>query len=119
MIRTFMGLWLRALEAAVIVRTLRELGGLVRQARENAGLTQAEFAAKLNTRRQQVIYLERGEGQISTAFLLDVLKTLGLGFVITEGGASASMVASKRQGRKAAPYSIDDIADGHMKRTKG
>lgn len=103
----------------MIVRTLRELGGLVRQARENAGLTQSELAGKLNTRRQQIIYLERGEGQISTAFLLDVLKALGLGFEINEGATSRPAVAPKRGGSKAAAYSIDDIADGHIKRTKG
>ena len=102
----------------MIVRTLRELGGLVRETREKAGLTQAELAAKLNTRRQQIIYLERGEGQISTAFLLDVLKVLGLGLEINEGGAMRPAVASKRGG-KALTYSIDDIAEGRLPRTKG
>ena len=103
----------------MIVRTLRELGGLIRQARENAGLTQSDLAAKLNTRRQQVIYLERGEGQISTAFLLDVLKILGLGFEINDGGISRPAAAPKRGGSKSPSYSIDDIADGQIKRTKG
>ena len=103
----------------MIVRTLRELGGLVRQAREKAGLTQSDLAAKLNTRRQQVIYLERGEGQISTAFLLDVLKALELGFEINEGGSPRPAVVSKRGSRKTPTYSIDDIADGEIKRTKG
>lgn len=103
----------------MIVRTLRELGGLVRQARENAGLTQSELAGNLNTRRQQIIYLERGEGQISTAFLLDVLKALGLGFEIKEVSTLRPAVAPKRKVSKTAPYSIDDIADGRMPRTKG
>ena len=103
----------------MIVRTLRELGGFIRQARENAGLTQSDLAAKLNARRQRVIYLERGEGQISTAFLLDVLKVLDLGFEINEGGRPRPAFSSKRGGSKTVPYSIDDIADGHIKRTKG
>ena len=104
----------------MFIRNPRELGGLVRQSRHDAGLTQSELAAKLNTRRQRLIYLERGEGRISTAFLFDTLRVLGFEIVIRRRGETVEKLAKSRSAtRKPVPYSIDDIAVGRRKRTRG
>ncbi len=101
----------------MIVRNTRELGGLLRQAREDAGLTQAELAQRLTTRRQQVILLERGEGQIALSFVFAVLRELAFDLDVRTAGEG------KRQRSRSAvideaPYSIDDIAEGKPARTR-
>ena len=93
----------------MLIRNIRDLGGFLRRAREDLGLTQAALAETLGVCRQRVLYLERGEGQLQTAFVFAVLKTLDL-------EVSFSPVSARVQRAKPAdlapPYSIDDIADG-------
>jgi transcriptional regulator with XRE-family HTH domain len=97
----------------VIIRNTRELGGFLRQAREDAGLTQAGLAQTLGVRRQRVLYLERGEGQLQLAFVFAVMKALGVVFSLER--ITQVKAASVRRGKtsdNAPSYSIDDIADG-------
>lgn len=98
------------------ISNTRELGGFLRQAREDAGLTQAELAEKLGARRQRVLYLERGEGQLQLAFVFAVMQALGVTLSLARAahGASARQQAATTA-RIAPPYSIDDIADGGSK----
>ena len=97
----------------MIIRNTRELGGFLRQAREDAGLTQAGLAKTLGVRRQRVLYLERGEGQLQLAFVFAVMKALGVVFNL-ERSAEAKPTSAPRgkTSDDAPPYSIDDIADG-------
>jgi len=64
------------------------------------------LAATLGVRRQRVLYLERGKGQLQIAFVFALLKALNLEM-------SLSPVSVKGQRTKltsvATPYSIDDI----------
>ena len=97
----------------MIIRNTRELGGFLRQAREDAGLTQAGLAETLGVRRQRVLYLERGEGQLQLAFVFAVMKALGVEFNLER--IAEAEPARARRGKTtndAPPYSIDDIADG-------
>ena len=97
----------------MIIRNTRELGGFLRQAREDTGLTQAGLAEALGVRRQRVLYLERGEGQLQLAFVFAVMKALGVVFNLER--VAEVEPASSRRGTSpddAPPYSIDDIADG-------
>jgi transcriptional regulator with XRE-family HTH domain len=98
----------------VIIRNTRDLGGFLRQAREDANLTQAELAAQLGVRRQRVLYLERGEGQPQLAFVFSVLKALDLQLSLDQVAAAAPTITRPRSKAMdaALPYSIDDIADG-------
>lgn len=97
----------------MIIRNTRELGGFLRQAREDAGLTQAALAKTLNVRRQRVLYLERGEGQLQLAFVFAVMQTLGIVLNLERiVGAAPTRKSGKKVGRDAPPYSIDDIVDG-------
>ena len=95
------------------VTTPRELGGFLKQARIDRGLTQAKLAEKLNVRRQRVLYLERGDGQLSVPFVFSVLQELGVVLHLT-GPNPDSVPLAIRPG-VAAPYSIDEIADGVRK----
>ena len=86
------------------------------EAREDAGLTQAALAKALAVRRQRVLYLEAGEGQLQLAFVFAVMQSVGVTMRL-ERNSDATPV--RKQGSKAVgkqpPYSIDDIADGGAK----
>ena len=101
----------------MIIRNTRELGGFLRQAREDAGLTQAELAAKLNVRRQRVLYLERGDGQILMEFVFAMMRELGVELALQKLNNKPSSPAPQDHPTVVpAPYSIDDIADGGLDR---
>ena len=76
-------------------------------------LTQAALADTLGVRRQRVLYLERGQGQLQIAFVFAVLKALKLELSLSP--VAAANLTSGKRGKTAdpkPPYSIDDIADG-------
>lgn len=96
-----------------MIRNTRDLGSFLRQSREDAGLTQATLADFLGVRRQRVLYLERGQGQLQIAFVFAVLKALKLELSLSP--VAAANLTSGKRGKTAdpkPPYSIDDIADG-------
>jgi HTH-type transcriptional regulator/antitoxin HipB len=96
----------------VEIRNTRELGGFLRQAREDAGLTQAELAAKLNVRRQRVLYLEHGDGQILASFIFAVMKELGVAMNLQT--SKLTPIVADTGDSDPLPYSIDKIADGGL-----
>ena len=98
----------------MLIRNTRELGGFLRQVREDADLTQAQLAAKLNVRRQRVLYLEHGEGQILIAFVFAVMQELGVDLVLQRSKSGLAAPTTRDRGASTVPYSIDDIADGGL-----
>ena len=97
----------------MIIRNTRELGGFLRQAREDADLTQAALSKTLGVRRQRVLYLERGQGQLQLAFVFAVLQALGVSLNLERGAAPVPAPKPRTKTIKhLPPYSIDDIADG-------
>lgn len=100
----------------MIIRNTRELGGFLRQAREDAGLTQAALAKALAVRRQRVLYLEAGEGQLQLAFVFAVMQSVGVTLRLERNSdATPIRKLGPKAGGKQPPYSIDDIADGGAK----
>ena len=97
----------------MMIRNTRDLGGFLRQAREDAGLTQAALADSLSVRRQRVLYLERGEGRLQIAFVFAVLKALKLEMSLAAAATPVTEPVKRgKAAKRATPYSIDDIADG-------
>lgn len=70
------------------IKTARELGMRLREAREDASLTQAELAERIGTSRQWVFDLERGKPTIRIGLVLRALSALGLACDIGQAGAS-------------------------------
>lgn len=100
----------------MIIRNTRELGGFLRQARVDAGLTQAGLAKALGVRRQRVLYLERGVGQLQLAFVFAVIQALGITLSLDRAAdATPARKQRTKTGAISPPYSIDDIADGGSK----
>lgn len=62
----------------MIVRTSRDLGAAVRDARLRRGWTQAELADRIGASRQWVIALERGKASAELGTALRALASLGL-----------------------------------------
>ena len=62
----------------VIVRTARDLGAAVRDARLRKGWTQAELANRIGVSRQWVISLEHGKASAELGTALRAVATLGM-----------------------------------------
>ncbi len=60
------------------VRTVRDLGAMVRTTRRAHGLTQADLADSLRVSRDWVVRLEQGSPRLETQKVLDALGVLGL-----------------------------------------
>ena len=62
----------------VFVRTARDLGAVVRDARLRRGWTQAELANRIGVSRQWVIALERGKASAELGIALRAVAALGM-----------------------------------------
>ncbi len=60
------------------VQTMAELGALVREARERAGMTQAELAQRARVSREWLLKVEAGRTSAEMPRVLAVLAELGL-----------------------------------------
>ncbi|WP_448060437.1 helix-turn-helix domain-containing protein [Cellulomonas hominis] len=60
------------------VRTMADVGALVRDARERSGLTQAELARRARVSREWLIKVESGRTSAEMPRVLDVLAELDL-----------------------------------------
>ena len=68
------------------VRTMAELGALVRAAREKAGLTQVELARRARVSREWLVKVENGRTSAEMPRVMDVLAELDLGLDVYERG---------------------------------
>jgi HTH-type transcriptional regulator / antitoxin HipB len=62
----------------MIIRTARDLGVAVRDARLQQGLTQAELADRIDVSRQWVIALERGKASAELGIAMRAITALGM-----------------------------------------
>lgn len=63
-------------------RTAGQIGAIVRRARRNAGLTQAELGKRIGLRQATISTLEAGAPAARLSTLLDALTALGLEIII-------------------------------------
>ena len=81
------------------VRTPEQLGTLLQAFRKQAGLTQAETAARLGVRQQTLSALERNAASASARRLLELLAVLGVEVVLRrpDGGEAAAAADEPRE----------------------
>jgi transcriptional regulator with XRE-family HTH domain len=79
------------------VRTMGEVGALVRSARTARGWTQADLAEQLRISRDWVVRLEKGHPRLEAQRVLDALRVVGVSLE-----ATAPEVPTKA-GRKRSP----------------
>lgn len=77
-------------------RTAKQIGAIIRRARRNAGLTQAELGKRIGLRQATISKLEAGEPATRLSTLLDALTALGLEIIIDKRG-------------RRAPQDIEDL----------
>jgi transcriptional regulator with XRE-family HTH domain len=65
------------------VKTMSDLGALVRSARTARGMTQADLAAQLRMSRDWVVRLEKGHPRLEAQRVLDALRVVGVGLDAT------------------------------------
>jgi HTH-type transcriptional regulator/antitoxin HipB len=70
-------------------RTASQIGAIIRRARRNAGLTQAELGNTIGLRQATIARLEAGEPATRVSTLLDALTALGLEIVIDQRGKAS------------------------------
>jgi HTH-type transcriptional regulator/antitoxin HipB len=68
------------------VRTSRDLGAALRQARRRSGLTQEALAERVGVTRQWVVAVEAGRANPQLLSLLAVTEVLGLTLDLSENG---------------------------------
>lgn len=80
------------------IETLRQLGGIVRQARRDAGLTQAKLAQSAGLSRYTVIRLETGNlADINYKTLVTILSVLELQLAVGERPVSGLPVLGSQR----------------------
>lgn len=70
-------------------RTAKQIGAIIRRARRNAGLTQAELGNRIGLRQATISKLEAGAPATRVSTLLDALTALGLEIIIDKRGRRA------------------------------
>ena len=70
-------------------RTAKQIGAIVRRARREAKLTQAELGKKIGLRQATISRLEKGEDEAKLSTLLDALTALGLEIIIDRRGKAS------------------------------
>lgn len=65
------------------VRTMRDVGALIRSTRTARGMTQADLADKLRVGRDWVVRLEKGHPRLEAQRVLDALSILGVSLEAT------------------------------------
>lgn len=85
------------------VRTVRDLGAAVKQARKARGYSQAALAAKVGVHQPKISAVERGAPGVRVGLVLQILRILDLVIAVEAGSAGPP---SKRP-RKKEPDDVD------------
>ncbi|WP_049748312.1 helix-turn-helix domain-containing protein [Mycolicibacterium goodii] len=81
------------------IKTMGDVGALVRSARTARGMTQAELAQRLHISRDWVVRLEKGHPRLEAQRVLDALRVVGVGLEATV--AEAQVSGPRKRTRKA------------------
>jgi HTH-type transcriptional regulator/antitoxin HipB len=72
-----------------VARTAKQIGAIIRRARRNADMTQAELGQQIGLRQATISKLEAGEPATQLSTLLDVLAALDLEIAIDQRGKAS------------------------------
>ena len=79
------------------VRTVRDIGAVVHDARREKNLTQADLASIIGVSRDWVIRLEKGHPRLEAQLVLDAMEAVGLAVTTTIEQPQAA--PERREGR--------------------
>lgn len=93
------------------IHTPLELSAFVRQARQQAGLTQAQLAERIGVRRLWVVRFEKGTAEVEFGTVMRALRALGIALDVTVPGVPADLKPSAEVPVRHA-VDLDDILTG-------
>lgn len=96
---------------------MRDVGALVRSARRERGLTQAELAALVGVGREWVVRLEGGSPRVEAQKVLDVLSALGLSLDVSPSSQASARPPAQRAKKKPSATSTTLKVPGKAKRS--
>jgi len=92
------------------VKTMGDLGALVRSARTARGMTQADLAARLRMSRDWVVRLEKGHPRLEAQRVLDALRVVGVSLEATVPEAPTN--SRRNRGRERAAQKSKSAGTG-------
>lgn len=96
----------------MLVRTPNDLAAVVRQARLDAGLTQAELAARIGVSRLWVVKFEQGKAEAEVGLALRALRVLGLSIHIVTADQPRATAAPAETDRSNTAVDLNDLLTG-------
>jgi HTH-type transcriptional regulator/antitoxin HipB len=87
------------------IRTAKDLGAAIKQARAKRGLTQTELAQILGIDQARISTIERGSPGVSVGAILRILAALDARIVIRHGGTATN----ERSHRPKRPHELVDL----------
>lgn len=95
------------MESAMEIRTMGDLGALVRSARTARGMTQADLAARLHMSRDWVVRLEKGHPRLEAQRVLDALRLVGVNLDATTLDIPLAAHRKRPQGKPEVEAKVD------------
>ena len=96
------------------VRTVKELGALVRDRRGRLGLSQSALAERVGVSRQWIVEVEAGKPRAAIGMILRTLAVRGVTLGVEEPSTPESTPKRRRASRMAEP-DIDAIVQASRK----
>ena len=90
------------------VRTARDLGAAIKQARKTRGLSQEALAREVGVHQPKVSAVERGAPGVRVGLVLQILRTLDLTVTVA---SNTTQQPTKRPRRKDDELDLDKIAN--------
>jgi|SRR5437588_1095996 HTH-type transcriptional regulator/antitoxin HipB len=95
-----------------IVRTARDLGAAIKQARKARGLSQAALAKEVGVHQPKVSAVEQGAPGVRVGLVLQILRTLDLTVTVGPSDKPQPAQATKQSRRKDDEHiDLDKIAN--------
>jgi HTH-type transcriptional regulator/antitoxin HipB len=91
------------------VRTTRDLGAAIKQARKARGFSQAALAREVGVHQPKVSAVERGAPGVRIGLVLQILRTLDL--VVTIGAIAKPQTQKRSRRRDDEHVDLDKIAN--------
>jgi transcriptional regulator with XRE-family HTH domain len=94
------------------IRTARDLGATIKQARKDRGLSQAGLAKEVGVHQPKISAVEKGAPGVRVGLILQILHALDLTIAI----GSHPRQSTKRRRQEEDYVDLDAIADTGLKR---
>jgi HTH-type transcriptional regulator / antitoxin HipB len=96
------------------VRTVRDLGAAVKQARKERGYSQAALAREVGVHQPKISAVERGAPGVRVGLVLQILRTLALAITIEAG--SVKPPSKRKRKKESDDVDLDAIANTGLDR---